>query len=173
MGGYGRGEGAAVILLKRLSSALKDGDNVRAVILNTGLNQDGRTSGIALPNQEAQQSLIRSVYRGCNRNPSDVAYVEAHGTGTVVGDLAETKGIAGVFCGNERKDNLLIGSVKGNIGHLESASGIAGVVKTILALERGRIPPSINLEVVRDGLDLDEKGIKVSLRTVTVVLRYC
>lgn len=161
--GYGRGEGVATIVLKRLDDALKAGDNVRAVIRHTGVNQDGKTSGIALPNQQAQESLVRGMYEELGLEPLDVDYIEAHGTGTVAGDLTEMKSISNVFCNGDRRQNLLyVGSVKSNIGHLESASGLAGLIKTVLILEKGSIPPNINLEEIKSGLEDQIQQIRVS-----------
>lgn len=160
--GYGRGEGAATIVLKRLDAALQDGDRVRAVICNTGVNQDGKTSGIAVPNQEAQQDLIRSVYRSVGLDPKDVGYVEAHGTGTVIGDAIEINSISNVFCQESgRAEALMVGSIKPNIGHLESSSGIAGIIKAVLVLENGKIPANLNLEELKPDLDLEALKISV------------
>ncbi|KAM0158453.1 hypothetical protein ACHAPG_004132 [Botrytis cinerea] len=158
--GYGRGEGVATIVLKRLKDALNAGDHVRAVIRNTGINQDGKTSGIALPSQVAQQALANHVFKQVGLDPCKINYVEAHGTGTIAGDLAETKSIANVFC-TERKKTLYIGSIKSNIGHLESASGAAGLLKAILVLEKGLIPPHVNLSNHKKGLDLEQSNIVV------------
>ena len=167
--GYGRGEGVATVVLKRLDDALKAGDSVRAVIRHTGVNQDGKTSGIALPNQQAQESLVRGMYQELDFDPLDVQYIEAHGTGTVAGDITEMKSISNVFCsGGRRKSPLYVGSVKSNIGHLESTSGLAGLIKTVMILEKGYIPPNINLEDVKSGLEDQIQQIKVS----TPLLRY-
>ena len=151
--GYGRGEGVATLVLKRIDDALQANDCIRAVIRHTGVNQDGKTAGIFVPNQLAQESLVHEVYSGTNLDPKDVQLVEAHGTGTLAGDTTEMRSISNVFCRrSERRNRLLVGSVKSNIGHLESASGLAGVIKTILSLEKGLIPPSINLEEPKAGL---------------------
>lgn len=161
--GYGRGEGVATIVLKRLDDALKAGDGIRAVIRHTGVNQDGKTSGIALPNQQAQESLVRGMYQDLGLDPLDIQYIEAHGTGTVAGDVTEMKSISNVFCnGDGRRYPLYVGSVKSNIGHLESASGLAGLIKTVLVLEKGYIPPNINLEEIKSGLEDQIQQIKVS-----------
>ena len=152
-------------MLKRLKDAQEAGDPIRAIIRGTGVNQDGKTSGITLPNQEAQQSLIRSVYLRAGLDPKDTGYVEAHGTGTVAGDTTEVKSIVNSFC-TGRKTPLYVGSIKSNIGHLESASGIAGLIKAILALEKGFIPPNVNLEDVKKELPLDAHNIKVDNKSV-------
>lgn len=161
--GYGRGEGAATVLLKRLDDALQAGDHIRAIIRNTAINQDGKTNGITLPSQEAQESLLQSVYQCTGLNPHDIRYVEAHGTGTVAGDITELRGIANVFCGNGRRpDSLYIGSVKSNIGHLESSSGLAGLIKTVLILERGIIPPNADFQIWKEDTKLGDSNIKVT-----------
>lgn len=159
--GYGRGEGVTCLLLKRLDDALKAGDTIRAVIRDTAVNQDGRTSGITLPSQQAQEALQRSIFRTSGIDPLDIDYVEAHGTGTVAGDQAELQAIAKVFCEN-RTSNLHVGSIKSNIGHLESASGLAGVIKAILVLENKLIPPNHDFQVPKASLKLGEWKIKVS-----------
>ena len=161
--GYGRGEGVATIVLKRLDDALSSGDNIRTVIRHTGVNQDGKTAGIALPNQQAQESLVRGMYQELDLDPLDVQYVEAHGTGTVAGDATEIKSISRIFCNGDRRQNpLYVGSVKSNIGHTECTSGLAGLIKTILILEKGYIPPNINLEETKSSLKDHIQQIKVS-----------
>ncbi|QNP68214.1 acyltransferase domain-containing protein [Streptomyces roseirectus] len=143
--GYGRGEGAGVLVLKRLADAERAGDRVLAVIRGSGVSQDGRTAGIMAPNGEAQADLLRSTYARCGIAPGTVDYVEAHGTGTVAGDPLEAGALAAVFgAGRPAGSPCLIGSVKGNIGHLEAGSGIAGMIKTILALVHEEIPPSVH-----------------------------
>ncbi|CZR60866.1 related to polyketide synthase [Phialocephala subalpina] len=163
--GYGRGEGSATIVLKRLDEALANGDSIRGVIRNTGINQDGKTNGISLPNKEAQKGLIRSVYQSSGLDPYDTGYVEAHGTGTVVGDQAEVDSIAELFTGyGKQDDEIFVGSVKTNLGHLEAASGLAGLIKTLLVLEKGLIPPNLNLQKEKEGLHLETRKIKVPLK---------
>jgi acyl transferase domain-containing protein len=125
--GYGRGEGAATLVLKRLDDAILAGDNIRSIIRNTAVNQDGKTIGISLPNEQAQKDLVRDIYNSAGLNPLDCFYVEAHGTGTIVGDKAEIDSIAEVFCDDgKRVNDIYVGSIKSNIGHLEAASGLAG-----------------------------------------------
>lgn len=160
--GYGRGEGVATMVLKPLKDAIQARDKIRAVIRGTGVNQDGKTPGIAVPNQFAQQDLIHSLYRSTGLDPNAIGYVEAHGTGTVTGDTIEANSIANVFCEGRKTDfPLYVGSIKTNIGHLESASGIAGLIKTILILEKGQIPPNLHLEEMKPYLSLDVTNIKV------------
>ena len=133
--------------LKTLDQALKDGDTIRGIIRNTGVNQDGRTPGITLPSQNAQETLIESVYRKVGIDPLETAYVECHGTGTPAGDPLETAAIANVFGKDRSYDKpLRIGSVKTNVGHLEGASGVAGVIKSVLMLENAMILPNRNFE---------------------------
>lgn len=167
--GYGRGEGVAALVIKRLDDALKAGDKIRTVIRHTGVNQDGKTSGIALPNQHAQENLVRGMYQELDLDPLDVQYIEAHGTGTIAGDVTEMKSISNIFCNGDRRQNpLYVGSVKSNIGHLECTSGLAGLIKTVMILEKGYIPPNINLEEIKSGLEDQIQQIRVS----TPLLRF-
>ncbi len=130
-------------VLDRMAAALADGDDIRAVIRATGVNSDGRTNGFAVPSGEAQAALLRSVCDGAGIDPDDLCYFEAHGTGTPVGDPIEAHAI-GTALGQRRQAALPIGSVKSNIGHLEPASGMAGLMKLILAFERGVVPASLH-----------------------------
>ncbi len=159
--GYARGEGTAVIVLKRLSQAISDNDTIRAVIRATGTNQDGKTPGITQPSQEAQEILIRETYSAANLNLQDTGFFEAHGTGTAVGDPREAGAIGAVFK-NSRRTPLIVGAVKSNIGHLEGASGLAGLIKTILILERGIIPRNIWFEKPNPAIKTEAWGIKVN-----------
>nr|UWV21337.1 polyketide synthase 4 [Chaetomium globosum] len=161
--GYGRGEGVATLLIKRLREALADGDPIRAVIRESLLNQDGRTETITAPSVEAQEALIRDCYRRAGLRPEDTQYFEAHGTGTQAGDTIEARAIATVFggSGRRRENPLLMGSIKTNIGHTEAASGLASIIKTALAMERGVIPPSINFEKPNPKIALDDWNLKL------------
>lgn len=159
--GYGRGEGVGTVVIKRLKDALADGDSIRAVIRETYLNQDGKTETITSPSQEAQEALMRECYRRAGLSPRDTQYFEAHGTGTPTGDPIEARAIAAVF-GANRTESLRIGSVKTNIGHTEAASGLAGLIKVVLALEKGQIPPSANFDKPNPKLKLEEWGLKVA-----------
>ncbi|MES2295984.1 MAG: SDR family NAD(P)-dependent oxidoreductase [Pseudomonadota bacterium] len=146
--GYARGEGAGIVVLKPLSRALADGDTVRALIRASGVNQDGRTQGITLPNADAQQALMRDVYRRAGVRPGEVSYIEAHGTGTRAGDKAELESIGRVMSeGRASGERCLVGAVKSNIGHLEAASGMAGLIKAVLVLEHRSVPPNLHLQV--------------------------
>lgn len=160
--GYGRGEGAALVILKRLDDALEAGDPIRAIIRNTAIGQDGKTAGMTFPNGEAQASLIKSAYHAVSLNPCHTAYVEAHGTGTMAGDITEIKALGRAFCGNRGSNEILnVGSVIGNIGHLENVSGLAGLIKVILMLEKGVIPATPGFENPKAGLNLSKLNIKV------------
>ncbi|KAF3030660.1 t1pks [Penicillium rubens] len=160
--GFGRGEGAGCIILKSLEDAEAAGDVIRSVIINSGLNQDGRTRGIAMPNGEAQEALIRQVYEEARIDPSLTAFVEAHGTGTKVGDPLEATALNAVFGkGRTPRQPLLVGSVKSNIGHLEGTSGVVSVIKTALALERGFVPPNCNFEKANDEIPMEKWNMKV------------
>ena len=141
--GYGPGEGTAVLILKPLQHAIRDGDPVRAVVRNTGINQDGRTQGMTMPSEEAQTNLARATYERVGLHPAETTYIEAHGTGTAVGDPIEARVIQSVF-GQDRsvEKPLYLGSVKSNIGHLEGASGLVSVIKTTMMLEKGIILPN-------------------------------
>ena len=160
--GYARAEGAGAIVLKPLSRALADGDPVLALILATGVNQDGRTAGLSLPNEEAQATLLEAVYRRAGVRADEVGYVEAHGTGTLVGDPIEARALGRVL-GQPRSDGSLlqIGSVKSNFGHLEPASGVAGVIKAVLAMQRRELPPSLHAEKLNPAIDFDALRLDV------------
>lgn len=158
--GYIRGEGIACAILKRKSGALSHGDKIRAVVRATGTNHDGKKNGITLPNSAAQEQLMRSTYEKAGLDPRDTQYFEAHGTGTAAGDPIETRAIGAVFASG-REEPLYVGSVKTNIGHLEGASGLAGVIKTTLALERGLIPPNMHFKNPNPRIDFENWKIAV------------
>ncbi|XWW94239.1 hypothetical protein V2A60_002182 [Cordyceps javanica] len=169
--GYGRGEGCTAVMLKPLSAALRDGDHVRAVIRNSVLNQDGRTAGITVPSPEAQEEAILKAY-GDAMLDLRADYVEAHGTGTKVGDPKEAGAIAATLArGNSPGVSLPIGSIKANIGHTESAAGLAGLIKAVLMLEHGIIPPQANYETPNPDLHLEERGLRVPIQLERRTLR--
>ncbi|KAM0522380.1 hypothetical protein ACHAPE_001969 [Trichoderma viride] len=141
--GYGRGEGFAALVLKPVEKAIRDGDTIRAIIRGSATNQDGKTRSMTMPNGEAQEELIREAYRSAGLDFKDTSYFEAHGTGTSAGDFAELNAIANTIT-HERDKSLWVGSVKTNIGHLESVAGLAGIIKSIQILEHGLIPPSLH-----------------------------
>lgn len=160
--GYGRGEGGGVIVLKSLEDAIRDGDNIHAIIRHTGMNQDGKTSGPTMPSLEAQETLIKSVYREAGLDPLDTYYVEAHGTGTAVGDPIEASAIARSLAKDRPGDKpLYVGSVKSNIGHLEAGSGLAGIIKASLVLQNGLIPPNPGFEKANEEILLESWKLKV------------
>lgn len=145
--GFARGEGCGVLVLKRLQDAEADGDRILAVIRGTAINQDGRSGGLTVPNGPAQEAVIRAALADAGIAPADVDYVEAHGTGTVLGDPIEIRAIgASLGKGRDRDRPVLVGSVKTNMGHLESAAGVAGVIKAVMALWHERIPPHLHFK---------------------------
>lgn len=156
--GYGRGEGAGILVLKTLANAQRDGDRILAVIRGSAVHQDGKTNGIMAPSRQAQEHLLRTVYSSAGIAPGTIDYLEAHGTGTPLGDAVEAAALSAVF-GAERQ--CLVGSVKPNIGHLEAAAGVAGVIKTVLALRHGEIPPNLNFEVPNPAIPWATLGLQV------------
>ncbi len=145
--GFVRGEGCGVVVLKRLSDALADGDNILAVVRGTAVNQDGPSSGLTAPNGPAQEAVIKAALQNASLLPGDVSYIETHGTGTALGDPIEVQALGATLGLNRPADQpLLLGSVKTNIGHLESTAGVAGFIKLVLAVHRGEIPPNLHFE---------------------------
>lgn len=165
--GYARGEGTGVLIIKRVDDAIRDGDTIRAVIRNTGSNQDGRTPSITQPSMDSQLNLIKRTYRLANLDMEPTRFFEAHGTGTGVGDPIEANAIGSAFR-NYRSplDPLYIGAVKANVGHLEGASGVAGIIKALLVLEHGVIPPIAGLERLNPRIDADQLGLHVRSLTL-------
>lgn len=163
--GYVRSEGAGCLLLKPLSMAIKDGNSILAVIAGTGVNSDGHTTGIALPNGEKQAELLRTVYERFGLDKEKLVYVEAHGTGTAAGDPIEATSI-GTVLGQSLKGKriLTIGSVKSNIGHLESASGMAGIIKSILMLRHDKIPANLHFNTPNPAINFAELNLQVPLK---------
>ena len=158
--GYVRGEGGGAIIIKTLADALADGDPIRAVIRATGMNSDGRTNGFSMPSGAAQAELVRAVCARAGVTPDEFSYFEAHGTGTPVGDPIEAHAI-GEAIGKARGAKLPIGSVKSNIGHLEPASGMAGLMKLLVCFERDVIPPSLNFETPNPNIPFSELNLEV------------
>ncbi|MEB3357146.1 MAG: type I polyketide synthase, partial [Synechococcales bacterium] len=154
--GYVRGEGCGVIVLKRLQDALRDGDRIQGVIRGTAVNQDGTSNGLTAPNGPSQQAVIRSALANAGVTPDQISYVEAHGTGTSLGDPIEFKSLKAVLMG-DRPPNLpcWLGSVKTNIGHLEAASGIASVIKVVLALQHQEISPHLHFQQLNPYISLE------------------
>ena len=167
--GFGRGEGAGCIILKSLEEAKAAGDAIRSIIVNSGINQDGRTRGITMPNSEAQERLMRQVYKNAKIDPAMTGYVEAHGTGTKVGDPLEARALNAVFgVGRTPKQPLFIGSLKSNVGHLEGSSGIVSIIKTSLMLERGFVLPNCNFEEPNEEIPMAKWNMKVKSPHPTV-----
>ncbi|MEV0401056.1 type I polyketide synthase [Actinoallomurus sp. NPDC050550] len=160
--GYGRGEGGGLIVLKRLSRALADGDPVHCVIRGGAVNNDGGGNSLTAPSPQAQEAVLRQAYARAGVRPADVQYVEAHGTGTRLGDPIEAEALSAVLCaGRPRERALRIGSVKANIGHLEAAAGIAGVIKVALAMRHRVLPPSVRFERPNPHIPFEEWALRV------------
>ncbi len=160
--GYVRGEGCGVIVVKRLEDAIRDDDRIRAVIRGSAINQDGASGGLTVPNGVAQQRVIADALKRSGLVPADVDYLEAHGTGTSLGDPIEAQAAGAVFGqGREASDPLLIGSAKTNIGHLEAAAGIAGVIKVILSLENELLPPHLHFQNPSPHIPWDRLALQV------------
>ena len=159
--GYTRGEGCGMVVLKGLDQAIADGDHIYSVIRNTGINQDGATQGIAAPNGDSQHALIEKVYAEAGLTAYDIHVVEAHGTGTQAGDTTECAALDRVVSRLPRQQKLVIGSVKTNIGHLEAAAGIAGLIKASLMVERGQVLPNIHFETPNPKIPFEQMAIRV------------
>src|SRR6186713_1242020 len=163
--GFVRGEGAGMVLLKRLSQAIADGDPIQGVILGTSINQDGHTNGISLPSPDAQARLIEDACRDAGVAPNQIGFVEAHGTGTAVGDPIEAHALATALCKDRPADAPLpIGSCKTNLGHLETAAGIAGLLKAMLALKHRQIPPSLHFSTPSPHIDFTKLKLRVPVK---------
>lgn len=151
--GFVRGEGGGIVLLKRLSDAIGDRDNIRAVLRASAINQDGRSSGITAPSGGAQERVIRQALANGGLSPLEIDYVEAHGTGTALGDPIEAHALAAVLGGRTPETPLVVGSLKTNIGHLEAAAGVVGLIKTVLALQNQSIPPHLHFQQLNPHID--------------------
>ncbi|AKT41310.1 type I polyketide synthase [Chondromyces crocatus] len=160
--GYVRGEGCGVVVLKRLSDALADGDRVLAVIRGSAVNQDGRSSGLTAPNGPSQEAVIRDALHDAGVTSAAVGYVEAHGTGTSLGDPIEVEALGAVFGEERRERPCILGSVKTNIGHLEAAAGLAGLIKAILVVQHGEIPPHLHLRTPSPRIPWDALPLTVT-----------
>lgn len=164
--GFVRAEGGAVLVLKRLEDALADGDRVHAVLAATGNNTDGRSTGMIVPSAEAQEALLRAVYAEAGISADDLVYFEAHGTGTQVGDPAEAEAIGRALARHRRGGPLPVGSVKSNLGHLEPASGMAGLLKAILVLRHRIAPASLHALPLNPAIDFDGLGLSPTVEPV-------
>lgn len=165
--GYGRGEGAGVIILKRLEEALQDGDEIHGVIVDTAVNQDGHSDGITAPNSNSQIQLLEGLYKRAGISPNQVQYIEAHGTGTKAGDKAETNSL-GTAIATKRNNSspLIVGSCKTNIGHLEAAASVAAVIKTILCFKYKAIPPNLHFNEPNPEIDFEQLCLKVPVELI-------
>ncbi|RJO66381.1 MAG: acyltransferase domain-containing protein, partial [Myxococcales bacterium] len=160
-----RSEGAGAVILKPLSRALQDGDHIWAVLLGGAVNSDGRSNGLMAPNGKAQEAALRRAYGTAGVAPSEVHYVEAHGTGTILGDPIEVGALAEVVAKDRPKDcPCRLGSVKSNLGHLEAAAGVAGLIKVALSLNRRTLPPSLHFETPNPHIPFDRLPIQVQTR---------
>ncbi|SBT43338.1 type I polyketide synthase [Micromonospora narathiwatensis] len=164
--GFTRGEGAGALVLKPLARAVRDGDRIHAVIRGSAVNQDGRSSGFTAPNVLSQVALIEQALAGAGAGPADVGYVEAHGTGTALGDPIEMEALATVLGRRNGGAPLAVGSVKTNLGHLEAAAGVAGLVKAVLCVQHRQVPPVVHLRTLNPRIDLGGTGIVVPDRLV-------
>ncbi|GAA3955139.1 type I polyketide synthase [Actinomadura viridis] len=160
--GMVRAEGCGAVVLKRLPDALRDGDRVLAVIRGSGVNSDGRSNGLVAPNSDAQKALLREVYAAAGIDTREVDYVEAHGTGTFLGDPIEAGALGEVLgAGRDAGAPLLLGSAKSNLGHMESAAGVAGLIKAVLALHHRTIPPSAHYEQPNPHIPFEDLRLSV------------
>jgi myxalamid-type polyketide synthase MxaE and MxaD len=160
--GYVRSEGCGVVALKRLSTAIADGDQILALIRGSAVNQDGRSNGLTAPSGPAQAAVIRQALRSANVAPAQIGYLEAHGTGTPLGDPIEVSALQSVLLDGRAPDQpCLLGSVKTNIGHLEAAAGIAGLIKVVLALHHQEIPPHLHLRTLNPHIALDGTALAI------------
>lgn len=162
--GYGRGEGIAALVLKRVPTAVEEKSPIRAVIRGTGVNQNGRMKGITLPSVDAQMALIQKTYQSARLPVTDTPYVEAHGTGTKAGDPVELEAIGRAISQARRSDSdkeVIVGSGKSSIGHTEASAGLASIIRSVLILESGLIPPNIYLTELNPNLRLDEWNVKI------------
>nr|MDQ3935742.1 polyketide synthase [Actinomycetota bacterium] len=160
--GFVRGEGGGVVALKLLEAAIADGDSIHCVIRGSAVNNDGGGDGLTAPNRDGQEEVLRLAYRSAAVEPADVQYVELHGTGTPLGDQVEAAALGSVLgAARGGRDPLLVGSAKTNVGHLEGAAGIAGLIKAILCIEHGELPASLNFREPAPTIPLDELGLRV------------
>ncbi len=170
--GYTRSEGAGMLVLKRVDDARRDGDQILAVIAGSAVNHDGRSNGLIAPNQDAQADVLRRAYKDAGIDPRNVDYVEAHGTGTVLGDPIEAEALGRVIGRGRPADQpVLLGAVKTNVGHMESAAGAASMAKVVLALQHDKLPPSLNFAGPSPYIDFDANHLKV-IDTATDWPRY-
>ncbi|WP_245768513.1 type I polyketide synthase [Stigmatella aurantiaca] len=161
--GYGRGEGAGIVVLKRLSDAVRDNDRIYALIRGTGVNQDGHSDSMTAPSARAQEALVRQVCASASVNPAELHAFEAHGTGTAVGDPAEMGGL-GAVSKRPGGQGPWVGSLKASIGHLEAAAGVAGLIKASLCLQHRQLPPQANLQKLNPAIPFETLGLRIPQR---------
>ena len=160
--GYARGEGGGMVILKRLADAVRDGDRILALIRGSAVNHDGRSSGLTVPNLQAQESVIRDALHHARLSPVGMDFLETHGTGTALGDPIEVKALAAALCDGRSPDHRLwLGAVKANIGHLEAAAGIAGLIKVVLCLQHRQIPPQLHFKTPNPRIPWDTLPIGI------------
>lgn len=159
--GYVRGEGCGMLVLKRLSDAKADGDQILALVRGSALNQDGASGGFTVPSGLSQEKVFRQALKNGGVDPAQVDYIETHGTGTPLGDPIEVRAIGNAYCEVPRERPLKIGSVKTNVGHLEAAAGVVGVIKVILSLQNEKIPPHLNFKQPNPHIPWDEIPVAV------------
>jgi acyl transferase domain-containing protein len=160
--GYGRGEGCGIVALKRLSDAVADSDDIHSVIIASGCNQDGATSGITVPSAEAQAILMKRVYQQASVSAKDLDMVEAHGTGTPVGDPLEVQAISSVLKDHKADQRIMLSSIKSGLGHQEAAAGVAGLLKACLCVKNRRVGPQAWLDTINPDLKLDETPLLIA-----------
>jgi acyl transferase domain-containing protein/acyl carrier protein len=166
--GYGRGEGCGIVVLKRLSAAQADGDPILTIVRGSALNHDGHSNGLTVPNGTAQRNLLRAALEDAQVKPEMVDYIETHGTGTSLGDPIEVRALADVMGeGHSFETPLILGAVKANIGHLESAAGIAGLIKTVLTLQHGLIPAQLHFTEPNPYISWDSMPVAIATQTIS------
>lgn len=160
--GYGRGEGCGMVALKRLADAEADGDEILSVIIGSGVNQDGATPGITVPNPEAQSALMFKVYADAGFSAADIDLFEAHGTGTPVGDPLEVAAMRKVLAAHGADQRVVLGSIKAGIGHTEAAAGVAGLLKAVVSVRSGKVGPQAWLQELNPALQLDDTALEIA-----------
>jgi acyl transferase domain-containing protein len=170
--GYCRSEGCGALVLKRLSDALRDGDSIYAVVRGSSVLQDGKSASLTAPNGKMQQVLLEAALADAGLRSEDVRYVEAHGTGTPLGDPIETEALSAVFGGGRAAEDLLyVSSVKGNVGHLEPAAGMVGLMSAVLALQHEQAPPNAQLRTLNPKVAASVEGAPLAFPTEATALR--
>ncbi|MBH0778560.1 type I polyketide synthase [Nocardia bovistercoris] len=175
--GYTRGDGCGVLILRRAEDARRAGERVHAEIAGVAVGSDGRSNGLYAPNGRAQRDTVRAAWRRAGLDPRHAGYIECHGTGTALGDAVEVGALAAVLARAPEAAPIWIGSAKSNFGHLEAAAGVAGLIKAVLSVRHGIIPPTINFQAENPLLELDRHGLRVPTEAVDwsstpVALRY-